>query len=77
MKIALLLVLVLTSCTTVYKVDSKGVCRAPDGKTVEEAKIDPDRHIYNGPCYVHQPKDSCGRVDAGSWLGQHGTAYGW
>ena len=73
MKIALLFVLALTGCATVYKVDSKGICRAPDGKIVKEAKIDPDRHIYNGPRYVHQ-RDI---VNGGSWWGQQGTAYGW
>lgn len=69
--------LLSVGCTTVYKVDANGVCRAPNGKIVKESKIDPDRYIYNGPCYVRQPYDSCGVVNGGSELGQHGTAYGW
>ena len=39
MKLLLLITLILTGCTTVYKVDSKGICRAPDGKVVDINKI--------------------------------------
>jgi hypothetical protein len=42
-KLIILLLLTFTGCTTVYKVDSKGICRAPDGKVVKEADVNPDR----------------------------------
>jgi hypothetical protein len=38
-KLAILCIL-LTSCTTVYKVDDKGVCRDPKGKIVQVPEPD-------------------------------------
>ena len=48
-KLIILLLLTFTGCTTVYKVDSKGICRAPDGKVVREANVDPDRFCNFNP----------------------------
>lgn len=45
MKAFLLVALLTTGCTTVYKIDSKGICRASDGKVVKEADINPDRFL--------------------------------
>ena len=70
----------MTGCTTVYKVDSKGVCHAPNGKVVKEADVDPAlwmKKIGYGRYAPHCADDVLGNVDAGSWWGQHGTAYGW
>lgn len=54
MKLLLLITLILTGCTTVYKVDSKGICRASDGKVVKEADVNPDRfcNCYNSTMRV-------------------------
>jgi len=54
MKLIIILLLTLTGCTTVYKVDSKGICKAPDGKVVKEADVDPDRfcNCYNSSIRV-------------------------
>ena len=41
MKIVLtLLLLSLVGCTTVYKVDEKGICRAPNGKIVNLSQVE-------------------------------------
>lgn len=45
MKLLIILCLLLTGCTTVYKVDSSGVCHAPNGKVVNIADVDP--YSYN------------------------------
>jgi hypothetical protein len=49
MKLLLILPLISCGCTTVYKVDNKGICRAPDGKVVKEADVDPDRFSKFNP----------------------------
>ena len=41
MKVVLsLLLLSLVGCTTVYKVDKKGICRAPNGKVVILSQVE-------------------------------------
>ena len=81
MKLLIPILCLMTGCATVYKVDSKGVCHAPNGKVVNEASVDPSLWMKkigygkNAPPYCYN--DVLGNVDGGSWWGQHGTAYGW
>ncbi len=54
MKTLLILSIIsLVGCTT-YKVDEKGICRAPNGKIVNVADVDPDRYqkIFGKPGYA-------------------------
>ena len=54
MKFLIPILCLMTGCTTVYKVDSKGICHAPNGKVVKEADVDPDRscNCYNSTMRV-------------------------
>jgi hypothetical protein len=86
MKIALLLLLTLTGCTTVYRVDGNGVCRAPDGKTVNIASVNPDAFFTKLANFGVSEKYKSGRhftsLTADRDMVQYcrytgGTCYGW
>ena len=89
MKIVLLLLLTLTGCTTVYKVDSTGVCRAPDGKTVNVANVNPDaftdrisnigvpRKNRSGRHFTSSASTWTYRTMEENYRYQGGTCYGW
>jgi hypothetical protein len=79
-KIIIPILCLMTGCATVYKVDSKGICYAPDGKVVKETNIDPAlwmKKIGYGRYAPYCADAVLGNVNGGSWWGQHGTAYGW
>jgi hypothetical protein len=67
----------LTGCTTVYKVDEKGICRDPKGKIVPIPEVD----LPKWACGEHWAKPIAGNqiyVNGGSWWGQKaGTCCGW
>ena len=70
--------LLLTGCTTAYKVDEKNVCRAPNGKIVNVADVDPDRIVKKisgkGWCGKDQMYGYAVRLMS---LNNGGTCYGW
>lgn len=75
MKLLIPILCLMTGCTTVYKVDSRGICYAPNGKVVKEADIDPALWMkkigygkYARRAFVVTP---------GCFWGQSSTAYGW
>lgn len=74
------MLLPFVGCTTVYKVDEKGVCRAPSGQVVNIEDIE--------PCCFDRSSESVGdpstytkstMTDMKYWLRTQGgsTAYGW
>ena len=84
MKLILLLLLTLTGCTTVYKVDNKGVCRAPDGKTVNIESVDPysyNKHKSENRVSVGDPSSGANffinRMRFLFKVQTSSTAYGW
>lgn len=73
----LLFIFVCTGCTTVYKVDANGVCRAPNGKIVPIPNVD----LPKWACGKQWAKPIAGNfmyVAPSSWCSQKaGTACGW
>ena len=68
-------ILSLVGCTT-YKVDEKGICRAPNGKIVNEADVDLSRWMKGVGYGRYAPRHSA-LVSPGCWWAQSSTAYGW
>ena len=66
----------MTGCTTVYKVDEKGVCRAPNGKIVKEADVDPSNWMNKVGYGRYAPRPDTW-ISPNSWWAQSSTAYGW
>jgi len=80
MRFLIFCALLLPGCAIVYKVDSRGICYAPNGKVVKETDIDPAlwmKKIGYGRYAPHCSDDVLGNVNGGSWWGQGSTAYGW
>jgi starvation-inducible outer membrane lipoprotein len=71
----IILSLLLTGCTTVYKVDDKGICRSPSGKIVKVKDVDPER-IMKKIGYGGRIRTGTTPVPGTEW-GNYGTAYGW
>lgn len=69
-KLAILCIL-LTSCTTVYKVDDKGICRNPKGKIVLIPEID----TRKSKLYRWYPYYS--RIDGGGGSGGPNSQFRW
>ena len=83
-KLIPLMLLTLTGCTTTYKVDSKGVCRASNGSVVNIENVDP----YSYKEYKNKNRVSVGDPSSGAnftinrmrfllKVQTSSTAYGW
>lgn len=89
MKLLIPIICLMTGCTTVYKVDSKGVCKAPNGKIVNVASVNPDAFTDSISNIGVPKKYKSGRhftSSASTWTYremvqycsyQGGTCYGW
>ena len=93
MKLLIPILCLMTGCTTVYKVDCNGVCKAPNGKIVNVASVNPDAFFTKLANFGVSEKYKSGRhftSFALTWTSltadrdmvqycryQGGTCYGW